>query len=53
MISMIPLSAGLLGYAFNALSNIAQAPGICLFFALLAVAYGCSGEEKPEKTLRG
>lgn len=38
----LALSAGLLGYAFNALSNIAQAPGIMLFFVLLAAAHGAA-----------
>jgi len=43
------LSAGLLGYAFNALSNIAQAPGISLFFVLLAAAHAFSAEETAQK----
>ena len=34
----LALLAGLIGYAVQAAVNIAQAPGICLFFLLLAIA---------------
>ena len=48
----LALSAGLLGYAFNALSNIAQAPGIMLFFVLLAAAHGASASPEGQKSSR-
>ena len=41
----LTLAAGALGYAFNALSNIAQAPGIMLFFVLLAGIRATAGQE--------
>ena len=41
----LPLAAGLIGYAVQAFVNIAQAPGISLFFVLLAAAHGQFDEE--------
>ena len=40
------LAAGLLGYGVQALVNIAQAPGISLFFVLLAVLRGQNDAEE-------
>lgn len=37
---VLPLAAGLLGYAVQACVNIAQAPGISLFFVLFSVLWG-------------
>lgn len=42
----LALSAGLLGYGVQALANIAQTPGISLFFVLLAVLRGKIDEEE-------
>ena len=41
----LALSAGMLGYVFNAVSNIAQVPGIALFFTLMAVVHAASAPE--------
>ena len=40
------LAAGLLAYAVQALVNIAQAPGISLFFVLLAALRGQNDAEE-------